>query len=86
MRSQEHELWVFDELFELLAPHGGNSTIDDAMIGAESHIHQGGDLVLVIISCGILIDKNALLSARHSQDACLWWINDGTEVVHTIHA
>ena len=74
--SQKHELWILDELFELLSPHGSDGTIDDAMVRTESHVHQGCNLELIVGTSSVLVDNDTFLGATHSQDAGLGRVND----------
>jgi len=74
--SQKHEFRVLNELFELLSPHGSNSTIHNSVIRAERHIHHRRHLELIISSRGILIHNYSLLGSAHSKDACLGRVDD----------
>jgi hypothetical protein len=85
-RSQEHQFWVLNELFELLTPHGSYGAVHDSVVRAECHVHHTGNAVRIIAFSGSLVDKNSLGCSTHCQDACLRWVDDCGEVVDAEHA
>lgn len=72
-------MWVFQELLELLQPASADGTIHGAMIAAQGN---GKVIALLPALLGILVGHNARLDTTNGQDARLWWIDDGTELVY----
>jgi len=83
--SEEHKFGRLDKLLKFCAPGSSYSTIDNAMIRAESHIHFADNLVGVLAFTGSIIRNHCLLSGRDGQNASLRRIDDRREVVNSEH-
>lgn len=79
--SQQHSLRVFHELLKVLQPLCSYSPVNNSVIAGHCDSHHVGHRGAAISS-----NHNLLLCPADSQDARLWWVDDGRELVDAKHA
>ena len=78
---QKHLQWVLHVTLEGLQELSGNGTVNSAVVRAQGDSHDRGSADITILT-----GNDTLLSGTNGQDAGLGRVNDGSEVLDTVHA
>lgn len=76
---------LFEHVLDGLEELGGHGAVDEAVVAAHGHAHDGADAEGLFAS-RVGIDDGLIDGGADGEDGSVRWVDDGSEVVDAEHA